>query len=77
MSFEVDFLAVGEGAKSGDAIALHFGNFAGQRSDQTVIVIDGGTKDSGENLVTHIQKHYGTTLLFAHTLTRIIHPAWR
>ena len=61
MSFEVDFLAVGEGAKSGDAIALHFGNFAGQRSDQTVIVIDGGTKDSGENLVTHIQKHYGTT----------------
>jgi len=61
MSFEVDFLSVGEGAKSGDAIALRYGNFAGQRSEQTVIVIDGGTKESGENLVTHIQKHYGTS----------------
>jgi beta-lactamase superfamily II metal-dependent hydrolase len=60
MSFEVDFMAVGEGAKSGDAIALRYGNFAGPRAEQTIIVIDGGTKESGDDLVTHIQKHYGT-----------------
>ena len=60
MSFEVDFLAVGDGEKSGDAIALRFGNLSGQRSEQNVFVIDGGTKESGENLVNLIQKHYGT-----------------
>ena len=32
MSYEVDFLAVGEGEKNGDATAIHFGNFSGQLS---------------------------------------------
>jgi hypothetical protein len=60
MGYEIDFLAVGEGEKSGDAIALRCGNLAGPRENQTVIVIDGGTKESGERLVAHIQKYYGT-----------------
>lgn len=57
MAFEIDFLPVGEGEKSGDAIALRYGadgNFK-------VMVFDGGTKDSGELLVETIKNHYGTT----------------
>jgi hypothetical protein len=61
MAYEVDFMAVGDGEKSGDAIALRFGNLVGPRSEQKVFVIDGGTKESGEKLVEHIQKYYGTT----------------
>jgi beta-lactamase superfamily II metal-dependent hydrolase len=60
-SLEIDFLAVGEGKKSGDAIALRYGNLSGPRSEQTVVIIDGGTKDSGQRLVEHVRQHYGTT----------------
>lgn len=57
---EVDFLAVGEESKCGDAIAIRYGNFMGPRSEQTVVVVDGGTMESGEKLIEHIRQHYGT-----------------
>jgi beta-lactamase superfamily II metal-dependent hydrolase len=60
MDYEVDFLPVGEESKDGDAIALRYGNLDGSRSEQTVIVIDGGFKASGESLVEHIRSRYGT-----------------
>jgi|DewCreStandDraft_2_1066082.scaffolds.fasta_scaffold00009_124 beta-lactamase superfamily II metal-dependent hydrolase len=60
MAYEVDFLPVGEGERCGDAIALRFGNLAGSRDQQQVWVIDGGTKESGQALVGHIKKYYGT-----------------
>lgn len=60
MAYEVDFLAVGDGQKSGDAIALRFGNLTGPRDEQTVVVIDGGYQETGEQLVNHIQQYYGT-----------------
>lgn len=58
--YEVDFIAVGENSKSGDAIAFRFGNLNGPRNEQFVGVIDGGTKESGEQLVELIQKRYNT-----------------
>jgi beta-lactamase superfamily II metal-dependent hydrolase len=61
MGFEIDFLAVGEGARSGDAIALRWGNLFGPRDQQFVMVVDGGNKDSGAALVSHIQGYYGTS----------------
>jgi beta-lactamase superfamily II metal-dependent hydrolase len=61
MGIEIDFLPVGEASKSGDAIAIRMGNLRGPRSEQTVITIDGGTKESGANLVAHIKTHYGTS----------------
>jgi len=61
MGYEIDFLSVGEGEKSGDAIALRFGNLRGQRSEQRIVVIDGGFKQSGEELVKHINKYYGAS----------------
>jgi beta-lactamase superfamily II metal-dependent hydrolase len=57
MGFEIDFLPVGNGKKSGDAIGIRYG----QPNDYTIMVIDGGTKESGKNLVEHIKKYYETT----------------
>ena len=63
MAFEVDMLAVGDESRSGDAIALRFGNLSGSRSEQTVVVIDGGTKSTGERLVAHINEYYSTNVV--------------
>jgi len=60
MGYEIDFLPVGDGQKSGDAIAVRFGDLQGDRSDQFVMVIDGGTKDAGARLCEHVRGHYGT-----------------
>lgn len=60
MGYELDFLGVGEESKSGDAIALRFGNLHGTRQEQTVVVIDGGFKATGEALVEHIRSHFHT-----------------
>ncbi|MFQ5798765.1 MAG: ComEC/Rec2 family competence protein [Bacteroidota bacterium] len=59
MAYEIDFLPVGEGERSGDAIALRVGDFSA-RDKQLVLVIDGGTKESGEQLVKHIKRYYQT-----------------
>jgi glyoxylase-like metal-dependent hydrolase (beta-lactamase superfamily II) len=71
MGYEVDFLAVGEESKSGDAIALRYGELEGSRAEQTVVIIDGGYKKSGEDLVAHIKEHYGTDIVDLVVLT---HP---
>jgi len=62
MSYEVDVLAVGDNSKSGDAIALRYGDFS-HRSLHKVVVIDGGFKENGEELVKLIQETYGTTFV--------------
>ena len=60
MQYEIDYIPVGEGEKSGDAICLRFGNLAGAKTEQTIIVIDGGDKTAGETLVAHIKNYYKT-----------------
>ncbi len=60
MAYEVDYIPVGDGERSGDAIVMRFGNLTGPREEQVVIVIDGGFKESGEQLVEHIGKYYST-----------------
>lgn len=56
--YEIDMLPVGSGDKSGDAIAIRYGSSTG---GYKVMVIDGGTLDSGDELVEHIKKYYGTS----------------
>ncbi|MCG7995586.1 MAG: MBL fold metallo-hydrolase [Candidatus Thiodiazotropha taylori] len=63
MGYEVDFLGVGDESKSGDAIAIRFGNLQGSRQEQTVIIIDGGFKDTGDKLVEHVSTHFGTDIV--------------
>ncbi len=58
MQYEVDFLPVGDGENSGDAICLRYSSDEGET--WTVGVIDGGTQDSGEAMCTHIKKYYNT-----------------
>src|SRR5258708_28213247 len=61
MDYEIDFLAVGDESKGGDAIALRYGNLAGPREEQTVIVIDGGYASTGQKMIEHITNRYNTT----------------
>lgn len=56
-AFEIDFIAVGDGERSGDALAARYLTPTGSPE---VIVFDGGTKKSGEKLVEHIQKYSQT-----------------
>ena len=58
MGYEFDFLAVGDESKSGDAIALRWGDLRGN-DGQFITVIDGGFKESGEKLVALIRRYYG------------------
>ena len=61
MAYEIDFLPVGDGSKSGDAIALRYGDLSSEDpSQQMVIVIDGGYTDDGEALVELIKTYYHT-----------------
>ena len=60
MGYEVDFLPVGDGDSSGDAIALRFGNLHGDRSEGGVVVIDGGYQETGKKLAEHIRTYYRT-----------------
>lgn len=57
IGYEIDFLAVGDGERSGDAIAVRYGS----PDAYHVMVVDGGTKDSGEKLVEHIKTCYQTS----------------
>lgn len=64
MAYEVDFLGVGsDSAKSGDAIAIRAGNLQGDRTEQTIVVIDGGFTKDGEAMVEHIKTHYNTDVV--------------
>ncbi len=59
MAHQVDYIPVGTGEKGGDAIAIRYGDFSSPET-QHVIVIDGGTKETGKALVEHVKTHYGT-----------------
>lgn len=54
--FQIDFIPVDSGEKSGDAITARIR----KNGIDTIYVIDGGTKDSGAKIVDHIQKYYST-----------------
>lgn len=56
MKYEIEFLAVGNGEKSGDAILVRYEENSGYK----IMIIDGGSKDSGEAIVNHIKTHYST-----------------
>lgn len=55
--YEIDFLAVGDGKRSGDAIAVRYGSPGAYR----IMVVDGGNKESGQALVDHIKGYYNST----------------
>jgi len=60
MAYEIDYIPVGEGEKSGDCIAMRFWDPQIGISSQKVVIIDGGFKDSAEILIPHVNVFYGT-----------------
>lgn len=56
MGYEIDFLPVGNGDSSGDAIAVRWGT----PGNYQVLIYDGGTRETGAALVQHVLTHYGT-----------------
>ncbi len=67
--FEIDFLPVGDGARSGDAIAMRF-----TRPDTGAlahVIVDGGFQDDGEALVEHVRSYYDTNQI---DLVILSHP---
>ena len=59
--YEVEFLAVGDGEKSGDAIAIRFTSPSTGR--YVTGVIDAGFTDTGDELVSHVIRYFGTNHL--------------
>lgn len=58
-AIEVDFLPVGAGEHSGDAIAVRW-----KESNQIkVLIYDGGTGDYGKALVAHVREHFQTDIV--------------
>lgn len=58
--YEIDVLAVGDGERSGDAIAMRYSVDGG---NWNVLVIDGGNKDAGARLVELIRREYETNVV--------------
>jgi beta-lactamase superfamily II metal-dependent hydrolase len=68
MAFEIDFLPVGGGTKSGDAICLRYGD----TYSQTIHVIDGGYTETGPKIVEHINNNYDQPSHIDHVV--LTHP---
>jgi beta-lactamase superfamily II metal-dependent hydrolase len=64
MDYEVEFHPVGDATKAGDAISVRYG----QNGNYEVVVVDGGTSDSGEALVEHIKRFYGPNTTITHAV---------
>lgn len=54
MSLEIEFLPVGEGSKAGDCIVVRYG----MPGAYDLMIIDGGTTETGVSLVAHIRKQF-------------------
>ena len=68
MNYEIEFHPVGDATKAGDAISVRYGH----NGQYEVVVVDGGTSDSGQALVDHIQRYYGPSTVIAHVVST--HP---
>ncbi len=64
MLCEIEFLAVGAGSRPGDAIIVRYGDI----NDYELMVIDGGTTESGKELVAHLKMHFGKNVSLAHVV---------
>lgn len=68
MNFEIEFHPVGDATKAGDAITVRYE----QNGVYKIMVIDGGTDQSGANLVGHIRRYYGNDVVIADVVST--HP---
>ncbi len=57
--YEIDFFAVGDGSRSGDAIVIRLGDLDGSVEDQVIVVVDGGYSDNGDAIVNFVRDVIG------------------
>jgi len=68
MDYEIEFHPVGDASKAGDAISIRYG----QTGRYEVMVVDGGTQESGSQVVEHIRAVYGSNIVIKHMVST--HP---
>jgi len=64
MYCEVEFLAVGDASRAGDAIIIRYG----YQHDYRLILVDGGTVDTGETIVNHLRRNFGPNPVLEHVV---------
>ena len=64
MICEIEFMPVGTGSKAGDAIILRYGTPV----EFKLMLIDGGTADTGDEIVKHLKKHFGLGARLEHVV---------
>jgi len=64
MNCEVEFLPVGEASKAGDAIVVRYG----ADNSYDLMLVDGGTLDTGKAIVEHIRSQFGANATLTHVL---------
>ncbi len=67
MNCEIEFLAVGEGSRPGDAIVIRYGSV----DAYDLMIVDGGDAAAGERLVSHVQRRFANHAV-SHVL--LTHP---
>lgn len=64
MKCEVEFIAVGDNSKAGDAIVIRYG----EPNDYRLMLVDGGHEQTGERLTEHLRKQFGPHVVLEHVL---------
>ncbi|MDR4468306.1 MAG: hypothetical protein MRJ68_08405 [Nitrospira sp.] len=64
MKCEIEFLPVGNASKPGDAIVIRYGS----PDAYEIMVIDGGTLETGDMLVDHVREHFGPHVALTHVV---------
>jgi beta-lactamase superfamily II metal-dependent hydrolase len=62
MFCEIEFLAVGEASKAGDAIVVRYGT----PDNYELMLVDGGFEKTGETIVSHLKKYFGDNVSLNH-----------
>jgi glyoxylase-like metal-dependent hydrolase (beta-lactamase superfamily II) len=68
MKCEIEFLAVGEASKAGDAIAICYG----EPTAYNVMVVDCGMAKTGIDMAAHLKKYLGQSVWIDHAV--LTHP---
>ncbi|MCP5278913.1 MAG: hypothetical protein H6935_11205 [Thiobacillus sp.] len=64
MKCEIEFLPVGDASKAGDAIVVRYG----EPNAYGLMLVDGGTLDTGDAIIDHIRTEFGSTAYFNHVV---------
>jgi beta-lactamase superfamily II metal-dependent hydrolase len=61
---EIEFLAVGEASKAGDAVVVRYG----EPNQYDIMVVDAGMSDTGIEMAEHLTKYFGESVVVEHAV---------